>query len=115
MTTVFFDRTCGKKLPQALRLLGLAVEGHADHFADDVHEDVWLAAVGERGWFVVTNDKNIRRNEAVLQALISYGVGCFVLGGGSRTKVAPGRHPSSSLGSHGRNDGDVSEAVHRSN
>jgi PIN domain-containing protein len=71
VNTVFFDRTCGKKLPQALKLLGLPVEGHADHFADDVQDDVWLAVVGERGWFVVTNDKNIRRNEAELHALVT--------------------------------------------
>ncbi len=86
MRTVFFDRTCGKKLPQALKLLGLAVEYHAEHFEDTTHDDVWLAAVGGRGWFVITNDKNIRYRESERQALISHGVGCFALGGGSRTR-----------------------------
>ncbi len=86
MSTLFFDRTCGKKLPQALRLLGLAVEMHADHFAHDEQDDVWLAAVGARGWIVITNDKNIRVNDAERAALIQHGVGCFVLGSGSRTR-----------------------------
>jgi len=86
LDTVFFDRTCGKKLPQAFKLLGLPVEGHADHFAHDEHDDVWLAAVGTWGWVVITNDKNIRRNQAERQALLAHNVGCFMLGGGSRTR-----------------------------
>lgn len=86
MSTVFFDRTCGKKLPQALKLLGLDVEMHAEHFRHDEQDDVWLAHVGARGWAVVTNDKNIRTNEAERAALLAHGVGCFVLGSGSRTR-----------------------------
>jgi len=46
---VFFDRTCGKKLPPALALLGRPVENHADNFPPDTAEDIWPAAVGERG------------------------------------------------------------------
>jgi PIN like domain len=86
VTTVFFDRTSGKKIPQALKLLGLDVEGHADHFAHDIHDDIWLAAVGDRHWVVITNDKRLRFNEAERQALIAHGVGCFTLGGGSRSR-----------------------------
>ena len=86
MTTVFFDRTCGKKIAQALKLLGLDVEGHADHFAHDVHDDVWLAAVGDRRWVVITNDKRLRFNQAERQAIIAHGVACFTLGGGSRSR-----------------------------
>jgi hypothetical protein len=102
--TVFFDRTCGKKLPQALKLLGLAVEYHAEHFEHNTHDDVWLAAAGVRGWFVITNDKNIRYRESERQALISHGVGCFALGGGSRTRWQQ-RHPRAGVGSHRRSDG----------
>jgi PIN like domain len=75
-----------QETPSSAETLGLPVEGHADHFAHDAHDDVWLSAVGDRGWIVVTNDKRIRYNEAERQALIAHGVGCFTLGGGSRSR-----------------------------
>jgi PIN like domain len=83
VTTVFFDRTCGKKLPQALRLLGLDIEAHHEHFADDEQDDVWLTEVGRRGWVVVTNDKRIRFNESEQRAVVTHGVGCFVFTSGN--------------------------------
>ena len=86
MTTLFFDRTFGKRLPHALRLLGVAAEAHQDHFAQDAPDDEWLAAVSARGWIVLTNDKRIRFNQAERQALLTHGVGCFVFTSGSRTR-----------------------------
>ena len=56
MTTVFFDRTCGKKLPQAFQLLGVDVRGHADHFDHNTPDDAWLAEVAANNWVVITND-----------------------------------------------------------
>jgi hypothetical protein len=91
VNTVFFDRTSGKRLPQAFRLLGLHAEWHGDHFAQDTPDEEWLAEVGRRGWFVITNDKNIRINESERYALISHGVGCFVLGSGSRNRFEQAR------------------------
>jgi hypothetical protein len=91
VNTVFFDRTCGKKLPQSLKLLGLSIEIHDDHFAQSTDDDVWLAEVGDRGWFVVTNDKRIMTNQAERQALISHGVGCFVLWSGERRRFDQAR------------------------
>ena len=86
MTTVFFDRTCGKSLPHALKLLGIDAEAHQDHFPQNVHDDVWLADVGQRGWIVFTYDKRIRYNQSERQALLTHGVGCFMLTSGNRTK-----------------------------
>lgn len=75
-----------EKIPQALKLLGLDAEGHADHFSHDVHDDIWLAVVGDRDWIVITNDKRLRFNQAERQALIAHGVGCFTLGGDSLSR-----------------------------
>ena len=86
MTTVFFDRTCGRSIPQALKLLGLDVEGHGEHFAHDTPDDVWLREVGERGWIVITNDQRIRTRQNERQALIDYAAGCFAFGQGNRKK-----------------------------
>lgn len=86
MTTVFFDRTCGKRLPRALKILDLPIESHADHFSHDTPDDVWLAAVARRGWVVVTNDKRIRFNQAERRAIVDHRVGCFVFTSGNRTK-----------------------------
>lgn len=86
MTTVLFDRTVGKSLPQDCKLLGLDVEAHRDHFNYDTVDEVWLAEVAKRGWVVVTNDKNIRHNEAERRALLENSVGCFMFGKGGRTR-----------------------------
>ena len=91
MNTVFLDRTSGNKLPQALKLLGLSIEAHADHFPHNTPDEIWLAEVGARGWFVITNDKNIKINASERHALINNGVGCFVLGAGGRTRFDQAR------------------------
>ncbi len=86
MTTVFFDRTCGTSIPHALKLLGIDAEAHQDHFHPNTPDDVWLEEVGRRGWIVVTYDNRIRFNLAEREALISHGVGCFMLTSGNRKK-----------------------------
>lgn len=66
-------------MPEALRQAGAVVEVHADHFAPDTADDVWLSAVGQRGWVVITKDKGIRHRETELAALKRAGVAVFVL------------------------------------
>jgi hypothetical protein len=85
VTTVFLDRSIGSRLPEALEILGFDVAAH-DHYFDPTTPDVeWLENVAERGWVVVTNDKQIRYNELERRTLIETNTGYFVLGGGSRT------------------------------
>ena len=86
MTTLFFDRTFGKRLPHALRLLGVDAEAHQDHFAQDAPDEEWLAGVSAHGWIVLTNDKRIRFNEIERQALLTHRIGCFVFTRGNRTR-----------------------------
>jgi len=77
--TLFFDRSMGRKIPQALQLLGVDAIAHDDRFGPRTPDDVWLAAAGQRGWTVVTKDDRIRFNQAERVALVTYRVGCFVL------------------------------------
>ena len=50
----FTDRDLGKRFPEILRSNGLTVERHADHFASDTPDEVWLATIGERRWIGLT-------------------------------------------------------------
>jgi hypothetical protein len=55
----FTDRDLGKRFPEILKSAGLTVERHADHFTHDTADEVWLEAVGKRGWIALTYDRRI--------------------------------------------------------
>jgi uncharacterized protein with PIN domain len=56
--TVFFVDRClgGKRLPESLRLLGIRVEIHDDHFAKDALDKDWLPQVASKKWIIFTKD-----------------------------------------------------------
>lgn len=83
MVTLFFDRSVGRRLPEALRLLRLPVgiQYHQEHFAQDAPDDVWLLEVGAWGWFIVGQDWSYHMNESELSAIKQYNIGCFYLWG----------------------------------
>jgi hypothetical protein len=77
--TFFFDRSIGRRVPDALKLLGADVVKHDDFFEQRTPDDQWLVAAAQSGWIVVTKDKRIRFNEAERRAIHDARVGCFVL------------------------------------
>jgi PIN like domain len=77
--TFFFDRSIGRRVPDALRLLGADVIKHDDLFGQRTPDDQWLVAAAQHGWTVVTKDKRIRFNEVERRAIQDARVGCFVL------------------------------------
>jgi hypothetical protein len=77
--TFFFDRSIGRRVPDALKLLGADVVKHDDLFDQRAPDDRWLTAAAHNGWTVVTKDKRIRFNEAERRAIRDARVGCFVL------------------------------------
>jgi len=84
---LFFDADLARKLPDALALLGLPVTKHDDHFPAGTRDEVWLRAIGERGWVAVTRDQRLWRNASAVQALVDHRVGCIILAGaGSRPR-----------------------------
>jgi hypothetical protein len=83
VTPVFFiDRSLGKHVvPDALRAAGVRVEVHDDHFPQNAIDEVWLPAVGQNGWAVLTSDDRIRYRHAEKGAAIAAGVALFIFAG----------------------------------
>ena len=81
MSQVFFvDRSLGRHIvARALRVAGVLVEVHDDHFAQNAPDEVWLPEVGRRGWAVLTKDERIRYRDAETTAAIAAGVALFIL------------------------------------
>lgn len=80
MSSVYFtDRDLGNLLPNILRNAGMKVERHADHFAHDTPDTDWLQAAGRNGWYVLTHNRRIRYTPNELEAVMTHGVGMFVL------------------------------------
>ena len=78
------DRSLGRlKVAAALRGAGATIEIHDDHFPSDAPDEVWLKAAGEKGWVVLTKDKNIRFHSREKTALVSHDVQAFVLTAGA--------------------------------
>jgi predicted nuclease of predicted toxin-antitoxin system len=74
---LYVDECLGRGI--ALRLQS---EGHEakpfDEFAGKRDVD-FLPIIGERGWVLVTKDKNIRRNQLEVEAILNAGVRAFVI------------------------------------
>ena len=82
MSLVYFtDRDLGKQFPEILRSNGLTVERHADHFAPDTPDALWLEVVGKRGWIAVTHDRRIRYKPNERDAVMRQGVALLVVVG----------------------------------
>jgi len=66
------DRCLGSNIvPAALRSARIDVRTYADLYPNDpkVQDADWIPQVAERGWVILTKDKNIRRLPVEVQAL----------------------------------------------
>lgn len=80
MSHVYFtDRDLGKRFAEILRASGLDVERHAEHFAPETPDEVWLETVGSRGWIAITHDQRIRYKPNERDAVIRHGVPLLVV------------------------------------
>lgn len=83
-TIFFIDRSLGiEPLRTELIKTGLVVEIHDDHFARDAEDRVWLQAVGERGWVVLTKDQRLRYRPLEIATLRASRARVFVLTAGN--------------------------------
>ena len=83
-TVFFIDRSLGiEPLRTELIKTGLVVEIHDDHFARDAEDRVWLQAVGERGWVVLTKDQRLRYRPLEIATLRASRARVFVLTAGN--------------------------------
>lgn len=77
LPTFYVDECLGRGIADVLR-----AEGHDvcpfDEFAG-VADVSWLPAIGERRWVLLTKDKNIRKNQLEVDAILNAGVRAFVI------------------------------------
>lgn len=79
MTVFFTDRDLGKRFPEILIAAGITVERHADHFAPDCADEVWLDAISGKNWIAVTHDARIRYKPNELAAVARNRVALLVI------------------------------------
>lgn len=79
--TYFTDRDLGKRFGEILKAGALTVEQHADHFAPDTPDEVWLAEIGRRGWVALTHDRRIRYKPNERDAVMRHSVALLVIVG----------------------------------
>ena len=86
LPVIYIDESLSQQiLATALRSRRLEVRIRSDVFRPGVPDPEWLSHVGREGWIVLTKDKNIRRRQNEMIALINAGVRAFVLSGGEMT------------------------------
>lgn len=73
----------GRAIGRRLEAEGLRVELHDDHFPQGTPDTVWLAAVGSRGWIVLTKDTRIRHRPGEKQTLLGARVRAFAFTSGN--------------------------------
>ncbi len=83
--TFYVDRCVGKAVVRALRDAGAKVEAHDDHFAQNEPDESWIPNVAQRGWVILTKDKNIRRRAGEREALVTAQARIITLTSGNMT------------------------------
>ncbi|MGQ0650243.1 MAG: hypothetical protein ACT4P7_22100 [Gemmatimonadaceae bacterium] len=81
MSTFFTDRDLGNRFPLRLREAGIDAESHSAHFPDRARDEQWIRRVAAKRWFVLTHDERIRYRPNERDAVMTSGVGLFVLVG----------------------------------
>jgi predicted nuclease of predicted toxin-antitoxin system len=78
----FIDECLGTgRVPEALRQAGAMVVSHQSHFErrQGIKDEEWLREIGERGWVVLTKDKNFKRRPLERGAILAGGIRAFFL------------------------------------
>lgn len=76
---IFFNRNIPRSVVERLREVRDDVMWFEPTFRHDAADAEWLAEAGAHGWIVVTRDRRIRSRPAEIDALVSHGVGTFIL------------------------------------
>lgn len=84
----FFDRCVGKRVPRALLALGTRCDfetryHEGEGYKHNLDDDVWLAEVGGKGWFVFSYDAKWKDEAVAIEAIKQHNIGCFHLHGAS--------------------------------
>lgn len=78
--TLFLDRTHqGKVMVQFLKAMGMCVEVHRDHFAQDEADHLWIPVCAKRGWVIISGDKGIEKAALNVEAVTNSAAKVFLL------------------------------------
>lgn len=76
----FVDRNLGRyDFPEFLRGNGLVAHAHDDHFEQSAADEVWIPVAAERGWIILSEDRDIMRTPLELAAVMLSGAPLFCL------------------------------------
>jgi predicted nuclease of predicted toxin-antitoxin system len=78
-------------VPEALRAAGHTVYLLSAVFGTGALDPDWLPQVGERGWVLITKDKNIRKRPIEMRAHMGTNVRSFVFTAGNMTGEQQGQ------------------------
>jgi predicted nuclease of predicted toxin-antitoxin system len=81
--TYFLDHALPNSVATTLRSLGYAVERLQDHFPVNAQDVDWLPVVSQRGWIILTKDKNIGKRIIELGAVANSNARLFTLVSGN--------------------------------
>lgn len=63
----------------------LIVHVHDDHFDPEEQDSIWLPLVAQRGWVILTKDKDIRHRALELEAVLQHDAYLLTFGKGDYT------------------------------
>ena len=90
--TYFIDNALGRSLiASPLIELGATVHLHTDHFAGHTPDTEWIPQVTERGWVILTKDRNIKHNPLEHGTVMACGARYVCVLGGQSTGEEVGR------------------------
>jgi hypothetical protein len=79
--TFLFDENISPLVAEALKVLGKPVAYITDILPRGIDDITLFAKLGQLEWFLVTQDKKIRRKRHELEAIKQAGIGAFIFTG----------------------------------
>ena len=75
----FFDNNIGKNVSDGLKAFGEDTIHLKEKYDPATEDQIWLAEIGQAGWFLITKDNRIRGKNHELQKIREHKVGAFFL------------------------------------
>jgi hypothetical protein len=85
--TFLFDENISHLIVDALKALGKPVAYLTDILPRGTNDLILFSKLGELGWFLITQDKRIKRKKHELEALRQAGIGAFIFTGRAERDV----------------------------
>jgi len=76
---IFIDASIPRTVADELKKVREDIIFKHDIFLPGTDDSIWLRRVGIEGWLAITHDKHIRTRQGERNAIMTHGVGCFIL------------------------------------